>query len=33
MKEYLKEFPRELADEAIYIIREAASNFQRLAII
>lgn len=33
MKEYLKEFPRELEDEAIYIIREAASQFERPAIL
>jgi sulfate adenylyltransferase subunit 2 len=33
MKEYLREFPRELEDEAIYIIREAASQFERPAIL
>ena len=33
MKEYLKEFPREVEDEAIYIIREAASQFERPAIL
>jgi len=33
MREYLKEFPRELEDEAIYIIREAAAQFERPAIL
>ncbi len=33
MNEYLKEFPRELEDEAIYIIREAAAQFERPAIL
>jgi sulfate adenylyltransferase subunit 2 len=32
-KDYLKEFPRELEDEAIYIIREAAAQFDRPAIL
>lgn len=32
-KDYLKEFPRELEDEAIYIIREAAAQFERPAIL
>lgn len=29
MRAYLKEFPRELEDEAIYIIREAAAQIPR----
>lgn len=33
MREYLKEFPRELEDEAIYIIREAAAQFEKPAIL
>jgi sulfate adenylyltransferase subunit 2 len=33
MSTYLKEFPRELEDEAIYIIREAAAQFERPAIL
>ncbi len=33
MRAYLKEFPRALEDEAIYIIREAAAQFQRPAIL
>lgn len=33
MREYLKEFPRAIEDEAIYIIREAAAQFQRPAIL
>jgi sulfate adenylyltransferase subunit 2 len=33
MRDYLKEFPRELEDEAIYIIREAAAQFERPAIL
>jgi sulfate adenylyltransferase subunit 2 len=33
MKDYLKEFPRDLEDEAIYIIREAAAQFERPAIL
>lgn len=32
-KDYLKEFPRELEDEAIYIIREAAAQFDKPAIL
>lgn len=33
MSEYLKEFPRDLEDEAIYIIREMAAQFERPAIL
>lgn len=33
MSEYLKVFPRELEDEAIYIIRETAAQFERPAIL
>lgn len=33
MSHYLKEFPRDLEDEAIYIIREAAAQFERPAIL
>jgi sulfate adenylyltransferase subunit 2 len=33
MQDHLKEFPRELEDEAIYIIREAAAQFERPAIL
>lgn len=33
MREYLKEFPRELEDEAIYIIREAVAQFEKPAIL
>lgn len=33
MRAYLKEFPRELEDEAIYIIREAAAQFEKPAIL
>lgn len=33
MREYLKEFPRDLEDEAIYIIREAAAQFEKPAIL
>jgi sulfate adenylyltransferase subunit 2 len=33
MRDHLKEFPRELEDEAIYIIREAAAQFERPAIL
>jgi sulfate adenylyltransferase subunit 2 len=33
MREYLKEFPRDLEDEAIHIIREAAAQFERPAIL
>jgi sulfate adenylyltransferase subunit 2 len=33
MSEYLKEFPRDLEDEAIYIIRETAAQFERPAIL
>lgn len=33
MREYLKEFPRDLEDEAIYIIREAAAQFDKPAIL
>lgn len=33
MSEYLKVFPRDLEDEAIYIIRETAAQFERPAIL
>jgi sulfate adenylyltransferase subunit 2 len=33
MSKYLKVFPRELEDEAIYIIRETAAQFERPAIL
>lgn len=33
MSDYLKEFPRDLEDEAIYILREAAAQFERPCIL
>lgn len=33
MSEYLKTFPRDLEDEAIYIIRETAAQFERPALL
>lgn len=33
MSDYLKSFPRDLEDEAIYIIRETAAQFERPAIL
>lgn len=33
MSEYLKVFPRDLEDEAIYIIRETAAQFERPALL
>lgn len=33
MNDYLKEFPRDLEDEAIYILREAAAQFERPCIL
>lgn len=33
MSDYLREFPRDLEDEAIYILREAAAQFERPAIL
>lgn len=33
MSDYLKEFPRDLEDEAIYILREAVAQFERPCIL